>query len=249
MANYQLDRANFGLDFDSFWNVIGKTLRAEFVEEAVISPLVILCGELPEDADLSPDDLTDIFDNVLIEEDVLPLLQMAMSLGLASPVESLDPDMFNVARRRGSVLSGELILLTSFSTLTAGKLVTKKESMKEPMSACLRRRKSSLVPRSQRRGSRDEVGEAGGGGGSRTGSPGNITPRSGNISRRGSVDPTSEAMEALRQFQLKSSKSYKSVSKPATENLGLALKMIKKRRSLFEHGKRLENRGTSAINI
>ena len=164
-------------------------------------------------------------------------------------VESLDPDMFNVARRRGSVLSGTLILLTSFSTLTAGKLVTKKESMKEPMSACLRRRKSSLVPRSQRRGSRDEVGEAGGGGGSRTGSPGNITPRSGNISRRGSVDPTSEAMEALRQFQLKSSKSYKSVSKPATENLGLALKMIKKRRSLFEHGERLENRGTSAINL
>ena len=64
-------------------------------------------------------------------------------------------------------------------------------------------------------------------------------------------------MEALRQFQLKSSKSYKSINKPAAENLGiklswknvlkmklnkiegLALKMIKKRRSLFEHGKLL----------
>ena len=78
LANYQLDRANFGLDFDSFWNVVGKTLRAEFVEEAVISPLVILCGQLAEDSNLSADDLTDIFDDVLIEEDVLPLLQMAM---------------------------------------------------------------------------------------------------------------------------------------------------------------------------
>ena len=131
--------------------------------------------------------------------------------------------MFNVARRRGSVLSG--------------KLVTKKESMKEPMSACLRRRKSSLAPRSRRRGSlsKDELGDTGGD--SRTGSPGNITPRSGNISRRGSLEPNSEAMEAMRLFQLKNSKSYRTVSKPATENLGLALKMIKKRRSLFEHGK------------
>ena len=58
------------------------------------------------------------------------------------------------------------------------------------------------------------------------------------MSRRGSLEPAaSEAMEALRQFQLKNSKSYKTVTKPATESLGVALKMIKNRRSLFEHGK------------
>ena len=165
-------------------------------------------------------------------------------------MESLDPEMFSVARRRGSVLSGNTRQqpLSPASSFT-GKLVTKKESMKEPLSACLRRRKSSLAPRSQRRGSvsKEEVGEAGGGGGSRTGSPGNITPRSGNISRRGSAEPNSEAMEALRQFQLKNSKSYKSVTKPATENLGLALKMIKKRRSLFEHGEILVCQETDII--
>ena len=69
---------DFGLDFDCFWNCVGKALRAEFVEEAVIAPLVILCGDIADDANLSNDDLTDIFDNVLIEEDVLPLMQMAM---------------------------------------------------------------------------------------------------------------------------------------------------------------------------
>ena len=46
--------------------------------QAVISPLVILCGQIPEDSSLSQDDLWDIFDDLLIEEDVLPLLQMAM---------------------------------------------------------------------------------------------------------------------------------------------------------------------------
>ena len=44
-------------------------------------------------------------------------------------------------------------------------------------------------------------------------------------------------MEALRNFQLKNSKMYKNVPKAATESLGTALKMIKKRRSLFEHGR------------
>ena len=78
LAVYQLDRANLGIDFDCFWSVVSKTLRAEFVEEAVIAPLMILCGDLDDNSDLSPDDLTDIFDNVLIEEDVLPLMQMAM---------------------------------------------------------------------------------------------------------------------------------------------------------------------------
>ena len=33
LATHQLDRQNTGLDFDTFWNIIGKTLRAELVEE------------------------------------------------------------------------------------------------------------------------------------------------------------------------------------------------------------------------
>ena len=56
-------------------------------------------------------------------------------LGLTSSVEKLDPELYTAASRRGSVLSG--------------KLVTKKESMKEPVPACMRRRKSSLAPRNQ----------------------------------------------------------------------------------------------------
>ena len=82
----------------------------------------------------------------------------------------------------------------------------------------------------------EDGGGEGAGSGSKTGSPGQVTPRSANMSRRGSAEPNSEAMEALRQFQMKNSKSYKNVAKPAAENLGVALKMIKKRRSLFEHG-------------
>ena len=53
-------------------------MRAEFVEEAVISPLIVLCGDIPKDKEVSTDDLMDIFDNELVEEDVLPLLEMAM---------------------------------------------------------------------------------------------------------------------------------------------------------------------------
>ena len=80
------------------------------------------------------------------------------SLGLTSSVEKIDPKLYSDATRRGSVLSG--------------KLVTKKESMKEPKSACLRRRKSSLAANKfQRRGSISE--EAG----SRNNSPGQLTPR------------------------------------------------------------------------
>ena len=33
LATHQLDRQNTGLDFDTFWNIVGKTLRAELVEE------------------------------------------------------------------------------------------------------------------------------------------------------------------------------------------------------------------------
>ena len=71
-------RLNLGIDFDCFWSVVSKTLRAEFVEEAVFAPLMILFGDIDENSDLSPDDIMDIFDNALIEEDVLPLMQMAM---------------------------------------------------------------------------------------------------------------------------------------------------------------------------
>lgn len=218
LAGHQLDRNNLGIDFETFWAVVGKTMRAEFVEEAVITPLVILCGDIAADEEISGDDLTDIFDNDLVEEDVLPLLEMAMSLGLTSSVEKLDPELFTAASRRGSILTG--------------KLVTKKESMKEPLSACLRRRRSSIAPRNQRRPS---MSKDDGDTGSRTGSPGNTTPRSGGMSRRESADPNSEAMDALRNFQLRNSKMYKSATKSPTESLGTALKMIKKRRSLFEH--------------
>ena len=58
-----------------------------------------------------------------------------------------------------------------------------------------------------------------------------------NATCRESADPNSEAMDALRNFQLRNSKMYKSATKSATESLGTALKMIKKRRSLFEHGR------------
>ena len=53
-------------------------MRAEFVEEVIINPLVILCGDLPRDTAMSDEDLTDIFDTELVEEDVLPLLELAM---------------------------------------------------------------------------------------------------------------------------------------------------------------------------
>ena len=54
---------------------------------------------------------------------------------------------------------------------------------------------------------------------------------------RGSADLNSEGMAAVKSFQLKNSKMYKDESKAETESLGTALKRIKKRRSLFEHGK------------
>ena len=82
-------------------------MRAEFVEESVITPLTLLCGVIPkvhtslpgpyhtmpglvtqlspllQDQTISADDLTDIFESGdLIEEDVLPMMEMAMSLGL-----------------------------------------------------------------------------------------------------------------------------------------------------------------------
>ena len=42
------------------------------------SQAISIEDQIPEDSSLSQDDLWDIFDDLLIEEDVLPLLQMAM---------------------------------------------------------------------------------------------------------------------------------------------------------------------------
>ena len=54
-------------------------MRAEFVEEAVLTPLTLICKDIASsDKELSADDLTDIFDNDIVEEDVLPVLEMAM---------------------------------------------------------------------------------------------------------------------------------------------------------------------------
>ena len=58
---------------------MAKTMRAEFVEEAVLTPLTIICKDIADSArEMSADDLTDIFDNDIVEEDVLPVLEMAM---------------------------------------------------------------------------------------------------------------------------------------------------------------------------
>ena len=79
LAAHQLDRNNLGLDFDTFWGVVAKTMRAEFVEEAVLTPLTLICKDIASsDKELSADDLTDIFDTDIVEEDVLPVLEMAM---------------------------------------------------------------------------------------------------------------------------------------------------------------------------
>ena len=79
LSSHQLDRNNLGLDFDTFWGVVGKTMRAEFVEEAVLIPLTLICQEFASaNMDMSCDDLTDMFDNDIVEEDVLPVLEMAM---------------------------------------------------------------------------------------------------------------------------------------------------------------------------
>ena len=58
---------------------MGKTMRAEFVEEAVFAPLTILCQDFAScNMDLSPEDIQEKFDRDLVEEDVIPVLEMAM---------------------------------------------------------------------------------------------------------------------------------------------------------------------------
>jgi len=233
LSTHALDRNNMGLCFDTYWDAVSKTMRAEFIEETVIRPLTLLFGSLPKDEPLSPDDLTDIFESAdMIEEDVLPMMQLAMSLGLTKPVEQLEPEMFKECGRRGSVLSN--------------KLVTRKESLKDPVPACVRRKRSSLaLPRPQRRPSQGrDNGEEGSRGSSPGGiiSPSNLS-RSASIgrlsrsnSRRGSDDPNSgDPLVALRAFQMQQSKQFRKPVQSTSESLGSALKMIKKRRSLFEH--------------
>ena len=54
-------------------------MRAEFVEEAVITPLTVLCKDIVSwNMDMSAEDLTELFDTDLVEVDVLPVLEMAM---------------------------------------------------------------------------------------------------------------------------------------------------------------------------
>ena len=42
----------------------------------------------------------------LIEEDILPILEAGMALGLTKPVEKIEPEIFKDQARRGSILSG-----------------------------------------------------------------------------------------------------------------------------------------------
>jgi len=135
---------------------------------------------------------------------------MAMALGLTKCIEKLAPDLYKEETRRGSILSG--------------KLVTRKESMKEPVPACIRRKRQSLVP------PKSPLDNISGGASGRT------TP--GTMSRKDSL--SEDAMEALKRFQLTNPKMGSNSpgrQSPSNqqETLGNALRMIKKRRSLFEH--------------
>ena len=58
---------------------MAKTMRAEFVEEAVLTPLTILCQDFASfNMDLSQEDIQEKFDRELVEGDVIPVLEMAM---------------------------------------------------------------------------------------------------------------------------------------------------------------------------
>ena len=79
MTAHQLDRKTLGLDFETFWSVVGKTMRAEVVEEAVLTPLSILCQDIAScNMDISKDNIQENFNRELVEEDVIPVLEMAM---------------------------------------------------------------------------------------------------------------------------------------------------------------------------
>lgn len=276
LKEHNLDRSNLKIDFDTFWNEVAKSVKSEFVHLSVLTPLAILCGQhMAEEEKNKENEVNALFENDLVEEDVLPILEMAMALGLTKCIEKLAPELYKEETRRGSILSG--------------KLVTRKESMKEPVPACIRRKRQSLIPsKNERSGSvsvkrsrslsrRNSEGDTGkvtelchainvanaissanlnhvrqkrrssvpvdgsvnlednrdnisGGASGRT------TP--GCLSRKDSL--SEDAMEALKRFQLTNPKmgscspSRQSPSNQQ-ETLGNALKMIKKRRSLFEH--------------
>ena len=58
---------------------MGKTMRAELVEEAVLTPLTILCQDIASrNMDISKEDIQEHFQRELVEEDVIPVLEMAM---------------------------------------------------------------------------------------------------------------------------------------------------------------------------
>ena len=58
---------------------MGKTMRAELVEEAVLTPLTILCQDIAScNMDISKEDIQENFQRELVEEDVIPVLEMAM---------------------------------------------------------------------------------------------------------------------------------------------------------------------------
>ena len=79
LTSHQLDRKTLGLDYDTFWSVVGKTMRAELVEEAVLTPLTILCQDIASrNLDISEEDIQEHFDMELVEQDVIPVLEMAM---------------------------------------------------------------------------------------------------------------------------------------------------------------------------
>lgn len=79
LAAHDLTGRTLGLDFETYWSVVGKTMRAEFVEEAVLTPLTILCQDIAScNMDLSQEDIQERFDRDLVEEDVIPVLEMAM---------------------------------------------------------------------------------------------------------------------------------------------------------------------------
>ena len=54
-------------------------MRAEFVKEAVLTPLTILCQSFAScNMDLSQEDIQEKFDRDQVEGDVIPVLEMAM---------------------------------------------------------------------------------------------------------------------------------------------------------------------------
>lgn len=79
LTAHELDRRTLGLDFETFWHVVGQTMRAEFVEEAVLTPLTILCQDIASrNMDQSVEDIMDQFDVDMVEADVIPVLELAM---------------------------------------------------------------------------------------------------------------------------------------------------------------------------